>query len=286
MTHNKNTNIALIYHALINTITNSVIVETTAALRKAAVAKQLIVKYFKPGSVLKEYITINDSILQSQINDRDLAFKYLDQVSNYINEADWKDYTSTKIAFLKEVKQFFPLKELTDLKFSNYRSLASVHLFVEACMGERTISKLSDKIKICKTLVENFEAERAVDNDTAEIKAYLKEHKIDNYTVSLALKEWSGDLANLSEEEQNIIKPFVLYENNADVMMHLTGIIKEQIFALKDKLDEELEPEVNIQVQQVISNLSQYKTTIPPEKLEEVAEKLLDVTKLMDILNQ
>jgi len=88
MNHNKNTNVSILYNALLQIITEAVIVENKKNAENALIAKNIIKKFFIPGKSLKEYVDISDAIVNSNmINEqKNTAIKYLEEVEKFIKE--------------------------------------------------------------------------------------------------------------------------------------------------------------------------------------------------------
>lgn len=288
MNHNKNTNVSLVYQALLQIVAEAVITESTKSLRDASVAKKIIKNYFIPGTSLKNYIDISEAIINCKMIDekKETAFRYLEEVESFIQSKRWKNYTKEKIDFLKETKKFFNLEELTNRSFPNYKLIASTHLFIESCIGEKSIHKLDDKVKICFTLIERLLNRDDFALRRSQLSDFLKENKIDKYTILLATNEFKKKLSNLKESHREIVSMFLVENDPIVLSRFLSTKIKNYLIELRKYFNEIEDKDLKEKISLVISNLSDYKNEVPKEKLEEIAEKLIDVIDLFDILKE
>lgn len=286
MNHNKNTNVSILYNALLQIITEAVIVENKKNAENALIAKNIIKKFFIPGKSLKEYVDISDAIVNSNmINEqKNTAIKYLEEVEKFIKEKKWKNYTNEKVEFLKEIKKCFNLDDLTGRNFPNYKLLASTHLFIESCIGEKSINKLDDKVKICYTLVERLINKDELSKKREELVKFMKENNIDKYTLLLATKEFNNKLKQLKESHRQIISVFINENDSITISNILSSKVRNYISELRQISTNIDDKETSNKISSVILNLEQYKNNIPKDRLEEIAEKLIDVDDLIETL--
>lgn len=286
MNHNKNTNVSILYGALLQIITEAIIVENKKNIENAYIAKNIIKKFFIPGKSLREYIDISDAIINSNmINEqKDTAIKYLEEVEKFIREKKWKNYTNEKIEFLKEIKKYFILDDLTGRNFPNYKLFASTHLFIESCIGEKSINKLDDKVKICYTLVERLINKDELSKKREELVKFMKENNIDKYTLLLATKEFNNKLKQLKESHRQIISTFINENDSITISNILSSKVRNYIDELRQISTNINDKETSNKISSVILNLERYKNNIPKDRLEEIAEKLIDVDDLIETL--
>ncbi len=289
MTHNKYTNVILMHTSLMHKIAEALIREgNKTVIREASIAKSIIKNHFKPGSPLYTYLEVANAVLKSNMinENKDTAVLFLKEIEQYILEQNWKDYEKAKISFLKEVKKLFRLETLVYNKFPNYRTSASTHLFIESCMGVKNISKISDKVKICSTLVEQLINKKPISKNNLEISNYIKENNISKSTVLIAVNQLKSKVSSLKEAHKEIVSLFLVETDTDQIARELHKKTKNYLTELKELQRDTQDFETQKQLSEIISNLKSVQISSKREELEELAEKLIDIDDLIEIFKK
>jgi hypothetical protein len=283
MRHNKKTNIYLIYSSLIRTISKAMTFESINNSGDAVIAKNLLSKYFKNG-ILKEYTNIGNIINNSKFSkeEKQLAVEMLKETEVFIKTLDPVEYKKTKINLIKETKKFFDLDKLLEFKFINYKTIASIHMFIEHSMGEKDITLLENQVKIRYTLAENM-LKNTVSNSNTDIVNYLKNNKIDSYTLKLASNNFVKDLNKLPINNKNIINKYLKEDTNTYITF-VKNSMKSNIKVIKEfnKYNDNLE--LNKKLSSIIKEVN--NLNIDEETIEEATEKLFDLNEILAVINK
>jgi hypothetical protein len=282
MRHNKKTNIYLIYNSLIRTISKAMTFENIENSKDAIIAKEILYKYFKKG-VLKEYIHVGNIINNSNFSKTEklLAVEMLKETEGFVQAFDTEDYRTEKINLLKEVKKFFNLDKLLEYKFINYKTLASIHMFIEHSMGEKNIFSIENQVKIRYTLAENMLKTTKKTNQDA--LNYIKANKIDDYTLKLANTAFAKNLEKLNESDKVIINSYL----NEDLHSYIANVRKA--INKNRKLIEEFNIyNDNIELKKRLNTVLKetFNIKIDEENINQITEKLFDLNEIVTVITK
>jgi len=112
----------------------------------------------------------------------------------------------------------------------------------------------------------------------------MKENNIDKYTLLLATKEFNNKLKQLKESHRQIISVFINENDSITISNILSSKVRNYISELRQISTNIDDKETSNKISSVILNLEQYKNNIPKDRLEEIAEKLIDVDDLIETL--
>jgi hypothetical protein len=283
MRHNKRTNIYLIYNSLIRTISKAMTFESVENSKNAIIAKKILSNYFKDG-ILKEYVHIGNTINKSTFSNDEklLAVEMLKETESYIKTLGLDKYKQTKIALLKEIKKFFNLDTLLEFKFLNYKTIASIHMFIEHSMGEKDITLLENQVKIRYTLAENMLKNKNIRN-VNDVTNFLKTNKIDDFTLRIATNNFNKNLNNMNEDNKAIITKYLAESSDTDsYTRYVKSLINTKTQFIKDfnKYNDNID--LKNKLNDILSESK--KINFVKDNIEDITEYLFDLNEIVTII--
>ena len=217
--HNKKRNTAFLYESLITELTRTIVRRQTEKKQKVM---EVLKKYFKHGSPLKQELDIYRSVLESDKMSKTISERFLFETKKDYNLLDKKQIFNQQTQLIKEVNQ-----NLSNLVFSNfisnYKDIGSLYQYFN-----------SDKSKAKVRLILE---QRIINLLTTEKNKKPPEMKhIDNLTYNTFINKFNETYDKTLRKEQKdlLINYITSFSNNG---LGLKCFLNEEIMRLKEQVE-------------------------------------------------
>ena len=264
--HNKKRNVAFIYEALINIVTESV-VNKDESRRK--IATSIIKEFYSKTEISREH-AIYTTILESEGIDKDMAEKIISEAKRVHDKINKENLFKEQTALIKKIN-----KELGIETFSvfvpSYKSLASVSQLFNQEMTVR------DRVLLEAKVVETMTIPNA--------KQQQKLEQIDEIVMNKFLEKFNSKYRDsLNEGQKTLLAKYIssFADNGVELKIYLNeelGKIKKELNTLLEDR-ETCDEQMTVSTKQVLEIIDQTKETQVDENL------LVSVMKFQQLVEE
>jgi len=203
--HNKKRNVGIIYEQLLLTASRGLVEANNSKVRKA---RQIIKKYFKPGTELYKEHRLFKALAEPFIQDGSLATKILGEAKNAARNHSSHKLEREKSRLIKEINYNFG-KDFYGQRVENYTDFATIQTLLNDWRSYRDadIARVGlYESKVHSILVRPKE-EVIMENE--------KDADVNRLVVKLMIEKFNKKYQNqLTESQQELIKQYVFNNNS------------------------------------------------------------------------
>jgi len=217
--HNKKRNTAFLYESLITELTRAIV---RGQVDKKQKVLEIVKKYFKNGSVLKQELDVYRSILEAETMAPSMYHRFLFEVKKDHDALDKKNIFNEQTNLIKEINQNLSNSVFSNF-ISNYKDIGSLYQFFN-----------SQNVKAKNRLI----LEQRIVNILAKEKhqKQLQMKHIDNLTYKTFVNTFNETYDKTLRKEQKdlLINYITSFSDNG---LGLKSFLNEEISRLKEKVD-------------------------------------------------
>ena len=269
MKHNKKRNTAFLYECLIKELTKTIVRKEIDKKEKIV---EIVKKYFKTGSPLKEELELYNSILESTKMRPDFSQRFLFEVKKDYDSMDRKNVFNLQTELIKEINQ-----TLSNSVFSNfvpnYRNIASVGQFFQSS-GLNAKKRLILEQKLVNIL-------------SSEKKQTIEEMKhIDNLTYKTFVKKFNDSYdKTLRKEQKDLLTNYIV--SFSDNGLGLKTFLNEEIGRLKQQASQCLESDKIKRNSSFVENINKILEKLNGFSKMPITEQIVkDVFYIQDLVSE
>lgn len=244
--HKKIKNTGLLYEFLIRQVTSDVL------KGKKPESLNLIKKYFKDKSPLKEELELYNILLNQKVKDSNFAFKIIETVLSTQNTIDKKLLERDKYNLLKEIKSKYDVDTFLKTKIGNYPVYASIYTLLEHNESEGLEEYINHKLNIANFLLTESKQVKNVENTIDE----KIEPELRGLTLKLMAEKFNEKWSSLSDDQKEILRHFIHNPidstDSVDFIKNQTTLIEQKLSTFKKKCDDQV---LKIKINEVMSIL-------------------------------
>jgi len=258
--HSKFKNTGILYELLVKQVTADII-----AGKDSSHAKDLLFKYFRPGSPLGHEWRLYNSLMTEKINDETKAERFLNTVLDTRRKIDRRQLQEQKYELIKEIKTLYPIDEFFKTPVRNYRMLASIFKVFEDGTSSDTRFVVNEVYQAKNCIVENIsdKPKSLVRESEDELIEIYKQESEDIRLLAYKLliervnTKWSSAL---DDNQKQVLREYINNVSNTNRLGEFVKLkideVKGKLLGLIGKIDSDV---TKIKVQEVINQLDKVK---------------------------
>jgi len=256
--HKKIKNTGLIYEFLIRQVTSDVL--------KGAMPSSLdiIKKYFKGDSPLRQELHLYDILLNQKVTDPAFALKVVESVMDSKTGLDRATLAKDKYNLLKEISKKYDINSFFKTKINDYPTYASIYTLLEYVEQGNLDEFLQHKLNVANHLLKAEAPNRSGSKSVLEgVDPELKA-----LTLKLMTEKFNKKWGILNEAQKEVLRQFIF--NSADSSESF-NFIKTQATLIENKvravINRTEDTVLKIKLQEVLNVLPKIeKTTFITDK--------------------
>ena len=254
--HNKKRNVGIIYEQLILTVSKG-IVENNHDI--AAKAKNIIKKYFKPGTELYKEHKLFQALIKPEINDASLATAILGEAKKASRAHDFSKLNREKSLMIRDINLTFG-KSFYKIKIKEYKDLATVQTLINDWRSEsKNMERLVEyENKVHKILTKE---------KTSQVISEHQAPEINNLVVKIMTEKFNSRYGNkLTELQRTLIKQYVFTNTSPSFQSTLKSIKESCLVALNQYHESCDSAVVKSKISPVLKELKELNTEVINDK--------------------
>lgn len=283
MKHSKYKNTGLLYELLVRQVAADTLQD------KKSYAVKLLQKYFSKNTPLAKEYSIYEEVLKNTSLEKvevDIKIGVIQEICKTINV---EVVEREKYNLIREIKQYYNIKDLFTRKVQDYRTLASLNQLIEVYKSSNPssieIGKIvENKLTLTRHLLNQHHKKDKEKNEVLE--EYLNSDKdIKLLTFKILVSKYNKKYESLSSGQKTILREYI---NSVGSISKMRTLLNTEILKLK-KLIENKKSKVGDTIIKIkLNEISKIMETIPTtKKLEELdIVKVLQYHELVHELNK
>ena len=256
MKHNKKRNTAFLYECLIKELTKAIVREDK---KRQTITKNILKEFFHKGSVLKNELTIYNSLLESKELKVDFSRRLLEETKKDFHNLDRKQVFNSQTNLINKINKQLGLDTYSNF-VPNYKDLATIGLFFQnSSLGAKK------RIMLENNLIKFLGRKEKI----------LSEMKhLDNLEYKTFVKKFNNAYErSLQKEQKDLLTNYIV--SFSDNGLGLKTFLNEEIGRLKNAVQQQIlegSGSPNIEnFKKVKTKLDSYtKTPINQQMVEEI----------------
>jgi hypothetical protein len=221
--HKKIKNTGLLYEFLIRQVTSDVLKGQTPS------SIDLIKKYFKQDSPLREELELYNVILNQKVKDTNVALQIIETVLQARKKIDNSKLLKDKYNLLKEIKNRYNVDLFLKTKINNYPLYASIYSVLENCNSAVTQEYIKHKVRLAEHLTTTL---KDVDSKTQSVMDNV-EPDLKNLAFKIMTEKFNQKWGILNPSQKEVLKQFI---HNTIDSKESFDFIKNQVQIIESKL--------------------------------------------------
>ena len=221
--HKKIRNTGLLYEFLIRQVTSDVLKGQTPS------SIDLIKKYFKQDSPLREELELYNVILNQKVEDVNVALQIIETVLQARKKIDNNKLLKDKYNLLKEIKNRYNVDLFLKTKINNYPLYASIYSVLENCNSPVTQEYIRHKVKLAEHLTSTL---KDTDSKTQSLMDNV-EPDLKNLAFKIMTEKFNQKWGILNPSQKEVLKQFI---HNTIDSKESFDFIKTQVQIIESKL--------------------------------------------------
>jgi hypothetical protein len=232
--HSKYKNTGFLFEILIRQVT----VDTIEGVKDSK-ALSLIKKYFNKNTELYKEYNLYSALMKDKFVNEQRAQHFIDKVVSLHSRLDSEKLRKEKYNLVKEIKEFYNLKEIFSTQINDYKVLGSIYtLFqTENIKEDYSISHY----KKCNETVLDFVLRNENTSNTNEdlFERYSQQDKeIRLLAYKLMIEKFNKKYSSLNKKQKNLLKEYI---NNISNTNSLREYVNEEVDQIRNVLQEQIE---------------------------------------------
>lgn len=263
--HSKFKNTGILFELLTRQITADIL-----AGKNESGAKELLFKYFKDNTELREEWKLYNSLLNTNLNEESKSERFLSTIIDARKKLNNKKLTTEKYELIKEIKKFYPCEDLFKAPMRNYKMLASIYKIFEDVVSKDIRFNIDEVFQAKTCIVEHIcDKPKSVINETEDDKLLNYYRQQPSETRLLAyqflLEKLNSKYQTLLDDEQkSILREYIYNVANTNSLGKFVSKkvsdVKTSLMGIVNKIDDSI---AKIKVNEVVNQLDKVK----PDKI-------------------
>lgn len=272
--HSKYRNTAILFEILVRKLTS----ETLTSDKSLAI--DIIKKYFGKNTELAKEMRLYNAMLKEQFKSEAQALEYIRSLKEAYNKLNKSTLKRQRYNLVKELSENFNIDQISKMRISNYKSLASAYIIFEYAESDNPKQILECKNHIISNIITEHKKADDVDQVLETFAAQPREARL--LATKIMIDKFNSKYSGLDENQKNLLQKYITHVNDTET---LKEYIQETIPAIKTKLREQAtkitDPATRVKVQRLSEMLCDV------ENINVVKEShILNLLRYFDLLRE
>lgn len=262
--HSKYRNTAILFEILVRKLTS----ETLTSDKSQTI--DIIKKYFGKNTELAKEMRLYNAMLKEQFNSEAQALEYIRSLKEAYNKLNKSVLKRQRYNLVKELSENFNINQISKMRISNYKSLASAYIIFEYAESDNPKQILESKNYIISNIITESKKSDNVDHVLETFAAQPKESRM--LATKIMIDKFNSKYSGLDENQKNLLQKYITH-------VHDTETLKEYI--------QETIPNIKIKLKEHATKITDPATRIKVQRLSEMLCDIenINVVKESHVLN-
>lgn len=257
--HNKKRNVGLLSEFFARYIAKALLEKRFDDIEKA---KSVWNKFVNPKTEIYKEFSYFNSIQNSSLKNREIAFNLLETVKHKTKKQNQKKLDEEKSRFIDEINNQLKDKEFFDREIPSYKDFASIQILLNAWRGIGFKGSLNEMVELEDSVLGILLTEKKEDKQLQDSPLDMTTEEVDGLVLKIMTEKANVKFAKVfNKEQQRIVQLYLFSENNSST--------QQELFVLLENIRKDSQEKIN-------------KTINSPKELDkQTCEKLNSILSLI-----
>lgn len=233
--HNKKRNVGLLSEFFARYIAKALLEKRFDDIEKAKIVWN---KFVNPKTEIYKEFSYFNSIQNSSLKNREIAFNLLETVKHKTKKQNQKKLDEEKSRFIDEINNQLKDKEFFDREIPSYKDFASIQILLNAWRGIGFKGSLNEMAELEDSVLGILLTEKKEDKQLQDSPLDMTTEEVDGLVLKIMTEKANVKFAKVfNKEQQRIVQLYLFSENSSST--------QQELFTLLENIRKESQEKIN-----------------------------------------